>query len=305
MHPVHLLHPFVLFSFFATIIGLTMFSMHPVLLLMSLVGAICVNLTIDRRRFVHSLKWFIPICFIAAIMNPLITHDGEIILLYVNYQPITLEAIAYGFAMSTLILAVMLWCMALNQLMTTDQFIYLFGKVSPAVALLISVTMRLVPRFKHQLTLIMNAQKAIGLDPQAGSVWQRIKRATRVMSILITWALENAIESADSMKARGYGLKGRTTFSIFTFTKRDACLTGCIVILLAFQLMGSWQNIVSFYYYPTFSALPVNMATIVLYMSFLLLALLPTILYVQEGVKWRLLTSKISASATRSANTKR
>lgn len=305
MHPVHLLHPFVLFSFFASIIGLTMFSMHPVFLVISLFGAICVNMTIDRRRFLQSLKWFIPICVIAAVMNPLITHDGEIILLYINYQPITLEAIAYGCAMSTLILAVMLWCMALNQLMTTDQFIYLFGKLSPAVALLISVTMRLVPRFKHQLTLIMNAQKAIGLDPQAGSIWQRIKRATRVISILITWALENAIESADSMKARGYGLKGRTTFSIFTFTKRDAFLAIVIFMLLAIQLIASWQHVVSFFYYPTFSTLPVNTMTVIIYIAFLLLALLPTILYVQEGVKWRLLTSKISASAIHSANNKR
>lgn len=305
MHPVHLLHPFVLCLFFATVIGLTMFSMHPVLLVLSLIGAICVNLTIDRSRFFQALKWFLPFCIIAALINPLITHDGEKVLLYVNYQPITVEAIAYGIAMSTLILAVMLWCMALNQLMTTDQFIYLFGTLSPAVALLISVTMRLVPRFKYQLQLIMTAQKAIGRDPRAGSVWQRIKRAVQVISILITWALENAIESADSMKARGYGLSGRTTFSIFTFTKRDGWLLVVIVILLSVQILGHWQQIATFDYYPTFRALPITLYTVMFYSSFFVLALLPTILYVQEGLKWRLLTSKISASVIHSATDKR
>ena len=55
-----------------------------------------------------------------------------------------------------------------------------------------------------------------------------------MVSILVTWALENAIETADSMKSRGYGLKGRTAFSIYRFNRRDkilgALLAGlCIV----------------------------------------------------------------------------
>ena len=47
------------------------------------------------------------------------------------------------------------------------------------------------------------------------------KNLLKIFSAMISWALENAIDTADSMKARGYGLPGRTAFSIFIFDKRD------------------------------------------------------------------------------------
>ena len=47
-------------------------------------------------------------------------------------------------------------------------------------------------------------------QPASGSLLQRLKNAITILSIMVTWALENAIETADSMKSRGYGLPGRT-----------------------------------------------------------------------------------------------
>ena len=52
-------------------------------------------------------------------------------------------------------------------------------------------------------------------------------------------ALENAIETADSMKSRGYGLRGRTAFSIYRMEARDryalAWLGFCGLYLLCMQ----------------------------------------------------------------------
>lgn len=302
MYSLNTLHPIVLFSYFAVITGLTMFYMHPVLLIISIICAVLLNVAIDARAFMASLKWFVPFALIAALINPLISHDGEIVLFYVNYQPITLEAVVYGLAMSCMLLAVLFWFNAFSKLMTTDKFIYLFGKISPAVALLISVTMRLIPRFKQQLHLIMNAQKAIGMDPSVGSTWQRIKSAMRVLSILVSWALENGIESADSMKARGYGLQGRSTFSIFMFTKRDGGLLALITTLFAVQLFVSWHDWNDFYFYPTFSELSWHWPQLIVYSSYAMLALLPLLLELQEVHKWRSLTSKISISRIHSPN---
>lgn len=60
---------------------------------------------------------------------------------------------------------------------------------------------------------------------------KRAKHGIKIMSILVTWALENAIDTADSMKDRGYGLPGRTAFSIYRFDRRDKerCCTCCYV----------------------------------------------------------------------------
>lgn len=59
-----------------------------------------------------------------------------------------------------------------------------------------------------------------------------------MLSILVTWALENAIETSDSMRSRGYGLHGRTAFSIYRLTRRDCCLGVLMTGLFAVFTVG-------------------------------------------------------------------
>ena len=67
------------------------------------------------------------------------------------------------------------------------------------------MTLRFIPKFKAQMDAVVDAQRNIGRDISQGSLWHRTKIAITVLSIMVTWALENAIETADSMKSRGYG----------------------------------------------------------------------------------------------------
>ena len=72
----------------------------------------------------------------------------------------------------------------------------------------------------------------MGMDVSNGKWFKKIRYALNMVSILVTWALENAIETADSMKSRGYGLRGRTAFSIYRFTEGinywELCLSGFV-----------------------------------------------------------------------------
>ena len=224
MKSFEMYHPLVLFFYFMTVIGMAMFIMHPVFLVLTFLAAMLLNFLLQKQGFWKRMLMYIPLFLLMAIINPLISHNGELVILYVNDNAITIEAICYGVAMALMILAVIIWFSSYNDVMTSDKFLYLFGKLSPVLALTISITMRLVPRFKHQIHLITQAQKTIGMDYTTGSIFERIKCVIRILSILITWALENAIETADSMKARGYGLPSRSTFSLFVFEKRDGWL---------------------------------------------------------------------------------
>jgi hypothetical protein len=111
--------------------------------------------------------------------------------------------------------------------------------------------LRFIPKFKTQLQAVTDAQKSIGRDISEGSLWHRTKIAITVLSIMVTWALENAIETADSMKSRGYGLKGRTAFSIYRFDDRDKMallfLGFCGLYLLSGSMADAfgqhWQNL--------------------------------------------------------------
>ena len=284
-------HPIVLFSFFVTVIGMSMFFMHPVYLIITIFSAISLNLALRRQHFLKDWKLYVPLFFLMAIINPLISHNGHLVLLYVNGNAITVEAIMYGIAMATMIVAVMLWSSCYNEVMTSDKFIYLFGKVSPALSLTLSISLRLVPRFKHQLAQIARAQKTIGMDYTAGSLWHRIKCTIRILSILITWALDNAIETADSMKARGYGVKSRTAFSLFIFERRDGVILTVIALLFIANLGASFNGTTTFYFYPTFPNMQWDIASIVFYSSYFALLSIPLTIEIKEALKWRSLKS--------------
>ncbi|KOS68103.1 hypothetical protein AEA09_05740 [Lysinibacillus contaminans] len=293
MKSFEMYHPLVLFYYFMTVIGMAMFFMHPIYLVLTFMEAVLLNFLLLRHGFWKKLMMYIPLFFIMAIINPLISHNGELVILYVNDNAVTMEAICYGMAMALMILAVIIWFNSYNGVMTSDKFLYLFGKLSPVLALTISITMRLVPRFKHQIHIITQAQKTIGMDYTSGSVWERIKCVTRILSILITWALENAIETADSMKARGYGLPERSTFSLFVFEKRDGWLLGVITLLAGISVAGSFLGYTTFYFYPTFSEMEWSLTSVGFYSVYAVLLAIPIVIEIKENIKWRYLRSTI------------
>lgn len=284
-------HPIVLFSFFVATIGLSMIFMHPVYLAITIFSAISLNIALRRQLFFKDWKLYVPLFFLMAIINPMISHNGQLVLLYVNGNAITVEAILYGIAIATMIVAIMLWFSCYNVMMTSDKFIYLFGKVSPSLSLTLSISLRLVPRFRHQLTQIVQAQKVIGMDFTTGSLWHRIKCTVQILSILITWALDNAIDTADSMKARGYGVKKRTAFSIFIFERRDGFVLAMIILLFFSNLVASFIGTTTYYFYPTFGAVKWDIASILFYISYVILLSIPLVFEIWGALKWRSLKS--------------
>ena len=82
----------------------------------------------------------------------------------------------------------------------------------------------------------------MGKDISEGNLFDRIHAGLNMLSILITWALENAIETSDSMRSRGYGLKGRTAFSIYHFTRKDKYVFGIMIGLFAVFTAGCMRG---------------------------------------------------------------
>ncbi|MEG2680034.1 MAG: energy-coupling factor transporter transmembrane component T, partial [Oscillospiraceae bacterium] len=89
----------------------------------------------------------------------------------------------------------------------------------------LSMALRFVPKFREQAKVVSNAQRCVGRDVSNGALIQRARHGVRMLSILVTWALENAIETADSMKSRGYGLPGRTAYSSSPWLWQEALVT--------------------------------------------------------------------------------
>ena len=282
-------HPIINFLYFALVLVYTMFFMHPVSTLISLASSMAYAVCLNGKKAVRfSLRYLLPMMLLAAVINPAFNHEGATILTYLpSGNPLTLESIFYGVSAAVMLAAVITWFSCYTAVMTSDKFVYLFGRIIPALSLVLSMTLRFVPKFKEQFHVVSEAQRCIGRDASTGTLLQRMKNAVTILSIMVTWSLENAIETADSMRSRGYGLPGRTAFSIYRFDDRDKTallwLCFCGVYIFAGWRVGAldWR------YYPTMKGVLTGAFPISFQIVYLALCLTPVILNRTEDRKWR------------------
>ena len=277
-------HPAVSFTYFALVIACSMFFMHPVCLALSLLGALLYVARLKGRRALRQqVAWLVPAALLAAALNPAFVHQGVTILTYLpSGNPLTLESILYGLAAGCMLASVILWFVCVTEVVTSDKIVYLFGRVIPALSLLLSMTLRFVPRFTRRLRTVAQAQRHMGRDTRNGSVLQRVREALRVFSIVVTWSLESGIITADSMRCRGYGLPGRTSFSLYRFDRRDGAVLAWLVFCGAYLLGGGLAGGLRFRYYPMLAAGVISPLTVSFFAVYALLCLTPALLYAAE-----------------------
>lgn len=288
-------HPIVNFVYFVFVIGFSCFFMHPVCLCISLASGFTYSVILKGKKAIKTnLIYMLPMLLMMALINPAFNHEGVTIIDYLpSGNPLTLESIIYGLCAAIMIVSVICHFSCYNEVMTSDKFIYLFGKIIPAMSLVISMTLRFVPKFASQLKVVTNAQRCMGRDVSNGSIIKRAKNGLNILSIMTTWSLENAIETADSMKSRGYGIPGRTAFSIFTFDKRDRKALICILILGIYTFAGSLMREIDFRFFPSMKMAEVSVFGISVFVAYLLLCICPIIIELWEVRKWKALRSKI------------
>lgn len=286
-------HPVILFAYFMAMIFITMFTTHPILLAISFVCSLTFFGTLaGGKKLLNSLAYSLPMLIMIALTNPLFSHNGETILFFLNDNPVTLEAILYGLDIAVMIMSVFYWFKCYHAVMTSDKFIYLFGRVIPKLSLLLSMALNFIPKFKRQFKEIDQAQKALGIYSSKSYV-DRIRSKIRSLSILVTWSLENSVETADSMRARGYGLKGRTSYSIFRWTARDSVMACVILVLTATVCFLTSKGYADYWFYPTFKGFDWSVAAIVLYVGLFAVMILSASTEIKENIAWRYLRSKI------------
>jgi len=280
-------NPVALAVYFLATAGVAMLCMEPVILSISLAGAILTFFVLGGRRG-HGFA--LGLFLATALINPLVSHNGRTVLFVLNHSPITLEALLYGLAAGGMLLAALYWLRGFSAIMTSDKLLYLFGGLSPKLALVLSMALRYVPLLGRQGRKVHQAQLALGLYREDNLV-DGLRGGAREFSILTTWALENGIVTADSMSARGYGLGPRSRFSLFSWCLGDVLLAVMSLALAGLALAGAQSR--RFAFYPQLSAAPMTALSVLGYAAYAVLALLPAIFQLKEAIRWRLLQSKI------------
>ncbi len=281
-------HPIVNFTYFLALICFSMFIMHPVFLGISFISALSLSAMANGiRKMGKTLLVMLPVAFFAVMVNVLLNHEGVTVLSHFpNGEPFTAEALFYGIGAAIMLISVISIFSAYNKVMTSDKFLYLFGKITPVLSLVLSMILRFIPLMVRRFKEIKNVQKAFRCEDEKVRFIVKCKRYVKMLSILITWSLENAMDTADSMISRGYGSGKRTSYSNFAFTLRDTVSLLWIAINSATVLFCIITGNVTCIYFPAFK-MKVSVYTTVAVTSYLFLCLTPIISEVKEAYRWK------------------
>lgn len=306
-------HPLVNVLFFISIIAFGMLLRHPVYLVISFISSTAYYLKLsgkDGRKTVF--RFLLPMLLFVVIINSFFNHYGVTTLFILpSGNNFTFEALVMGIVSGITVVSVIQWFFCCNEVVTEDKFMHIFGRILPKGALVVSMILRFVPLYRRRYKEISQARKCMGLNGTDSFIC-KMKSTFKNIGILVSWSFENAIETADSMKARGYGLKGRTYYSRFQWQTGDTLALILLVLFDALIIFGLVSNSAYCIYNPyviinqpseigttyiinelNLTINPFSFLSIVSLIAFTLLCFLPLTIDLKEDIKWHRLQSKI------------
>lgn len=285
----HRCHTAVNLLYFLIAAGTAMLFAHPVYLgIGSAVALGWLGLLRGRRGLVSALRLAIPLSLLVVVLSPLANARGRDILFRLFGRPITLQAVQAALISAAMLFLVILWFSLYAAVMTSDRFLTLFGRVAPSASLLVSMTLRLIPAMQERLTAIRQARRGLLGEPEPGrALRDRIREGLHAMTTLMTWSMEGSIATADAMKARGYGTRHRTTFSLNRFGRTDARVLSALIMLFAAVTVAHFTGGTGFALYPKAAPIRADLPALASYVSYAVLLSIPLWMEIKEKWLWR------------------
>lgn len=287
-------HPVTGFSWYLLVIVCAVMLQHPAYMALTLLVAALNYLSLVGARGVKVLLGFIPLLVFLTLLNPLFNTYGERVLFTVFGRNYTLEALCYGAVIALMFVSVLLLFLGYNRVITSDKFTTLFGRLIPALSLVLVMVLRLVPSYRRKAEQITQARACIGKGLTGRENFrQKAENGMIILGALTGWALESSVVTADSMRSRGYGTAKRTSFQLYRFRLRDLILLLLFLVTFAGTLAGVVMGAAYAEFTPVFEIREVRGWTILPLVSYGILLFLPVILNCLEEIKWHILRSGI------------
>lgn len=218
-------------------------------------------------RYVKSLKMYLIIIVALALFNVIFNPKGDTPFLYINDRPFTKESLYYGVYMGFMVSALMIWFQLFQLVFDNSRITYLIGSRLPVIGLIISMVFCYHEKFRTKIDKIQEVWNTYGIDQQFSTV----KKAGIVLAVLLTVMLEDSVDTALSMCARGYGKGKRTSYKKYSFEGMDCILLVASVGMLAVYIFGLSQ----------------------LYGCLVFYLMLPVVYNIVKELQWKFYLSKI------------
>lgn len=234
-------HPFLLLVYYIVVIAGITLQQHPVFLSVGFILILLTVLILNEREALK--KWSKMIFFLSLfvlILTPIFNRNGEIVVFEVFSREFYLEAIIQGLMVAITLSSILALFTTFNSVITSEKFLYLFSRWFPRWTMILMLALRFIPLFRKRLADIQDVQETKGMSIKHGTIRARARNGMFLMQILLNYSLEEAMQTADSMSARGYGLGKRSKYRFFPWKSRD---TFGLVYLVIFSLIifTGWQ----------------------------------------------------------------
>ncbi|MDI9490948.1 MAG: energy-coupling factor transporter transmembrane component T [Bacillota bacterium] len=293
-------HPLVSLLYFIFVLTLSMMTRNPIWVTLCFVfSGFYVMLLHGVKRLLKSLLTFVPMLALIVFINSYFNSLGLTVLFYLGEgKPITIENLSYGVFSGLALFTVFLWFTSYNSMLSSDEILAVFGKRLPTIGLSLSMILKYIPDTIEQGTEISLNQKAM-LGQEKLSNSQKAKFAARMLTVLLSWSMENSLETADSMLAKGYPSKNRISYSRNRFNKRDLTMIILFLVIFSLHLSFAFGGAVKFSYYPFLKWQGLEGNSFILFsaiISLIVMLLLPILLDMYNWFSWRKIFKQEKAS---------
>lgn len=280
--PFDIWHPAVPFGYFAAVIVMSMSVFQPVFVIVSLLGSIACGVVVRGRwATARDLRWQLPLIALIALMNPLFATMGTTPLFAIFGFTMYAESLAYGACMGAMLASLILWFQNAAAVLSSSKVMALFGNAAPTLSLMLSMIARLTPLFARRGRDIAEVDKACTAGGRASA--STLGAATRRSTVLMSWSMEDSLEEADAMRARGYGaLVRRTTYAGYRFRAFDGIALVVLIALVILCAFLAWTAASQFAFYPTMPTLRIWWG----YVPYAVLVFTPVIAKMGEVLRW-------------------
>jgi len=277
-------HPAVPAVFFVAATVLSMSVVHPVFCVLSLVFSAAYGcIARGPRAMGKSLLLIAPLAVLVSLLNPFFSASGSTQVGSLFGYPLYAESLAYGACMGAMMAAVLLWLQDAAAVMTSEDALAVTGNTAPTLALMLSMIARSVPRYMRRGRTIA----AIGTactSASAGDAVDKVSDTARRFGILLSWSLEDSLQTADSMAARGWRSSRKRTFYVRrAFALSDAVLIGAVLTLMLASAAAALAEGSRFSFYPVMPALGFWWG----YAPYVVFCAIPLLMEIRGAILWR------------------
>ncbi len=278
-------NPVLNFLFFVSVIFFTIYISHPVFLAVSfIVGFVYSARLKNKNKKTVWFNLFLVLCaavyaFIYASYN----HFGSSVLGR-NFigNSMTAESLLYGCILGIKTVTVVMWLNAVTAVLTTDKIVYILGRVSPGLSIIVTILLRRIALMGVHFKRIAASRAAVGKGTGCGNVFIRVINFVWCVQALLTFETESIAESAFSMKSRGFTIRKRTAYSGYGFAGYDRGMLIFMVICMTVITMGMILDQTAVIYSPEIIINKATYASVLFYLAYFIYCGMPLFINIKN-----------------------